>query len=206
MRAKPPVTCHASTASTATRQNYPVLITAVLLPCLDLGLAHRAGNALDTQMATDAAGTAAYMSPEQHDGAFTTKIDIYALGIIMNECLTKELPFINYKGSVAVAIAVVERQERPEVAINIPPRMQKLIRLTWSSDPMQRPSAAELVIMLDSLIQEEAVHRIDPSSHGGASNLASVSESFDGSELEVPLKSGQRPYDSAPAELSAKDM
>jgi serine/threonine protein kinase len=68
----------------------------------DFGLGRVNDNPLRTHASTHVAGTAAYMSPEQCDGHVSQKVDIYALGVILNECLSGEMPFHNYSNPMQV--------------------------------------------------------------------------------------------------------
>jgi serine/threonine-protein kinase len=71
-------------------------------------------------------GTPLYMSPEQARGDedLDHRIDIYALGVILYECLTGEVPFrgTNYNGIIAQVAnqeATPPRQLRPELRISV---------------------------------------------------------------------------------------
>jgi len=128
----------------------------------DLGLAHKAGSLLDSSVFTQSAGTAGYMAPEQYDGSFTSKVDVYALGVIINECFAREQPYPQYEHYVQVCHAVVMKGERPRLAEEqMPSAVQKLVRMCWD-DAMKRPSAKEVEIMLESLIDGE-IRANDPS-------------------------------------------
>ena len=71
-------------------------------------------------------GTPLYMSPEQArgDDDLDERVDVYALGVILYECLTGDVPFrgANYLGIIAQVIAnppVPPRELRPELRISI---------------------------------------------------------------------------------------
>jgi hypothetical protein len=87
-------------------------------------------------------GTAAYISPEQASGLpASTASDIYALGIVLIECLTGEHPFPG--AALESAAARVTRQpdlEDPRLAVH----RDLLARMT-AMDPEDRPSAATVV-------------------------------------------------------------
>lgn len=85
-------------------------------------------------------GTVHYLSPEQARGGITShKSDIYALGIVLYELLTGELPF---SGESAVSIALKHLQaETPSVrAINsaIPQSLENVVIRATAKDPNHR--------------------------------------------------------------------
>eukprot|EP00193_Tetraselmis_chui_P012189 CAMPEP_0177774070 /NCGR_PEP_ID=MMETSP0491_2-20121128/13272_1 /TAXON_ID=63592 /ORGANISM="Tetraselmis chuii, Strain PLY429" /LENGTH=801 /DNA_ID=CAMNT_0019292347 /DNA_START=110 /DNA_END=2516 /DNA_ORIENTATION=+ len=124
----------------------------------DLGLGRPAA-CLEDEPRGDScvSGTAAYMAPEQIDGMSPSKVDIFALGVIINECLAGEVPFSNYNSALQIQIAVAERGERPKLAAGLPPKVQRLIELCWDGDYNRRPAAWEVVHILDALILQSDV-------------------------------------------------
>jgi eukaryotic-like serine/threonine-protein kinase len=84
----------------------------------DFGIARAAGDA--TLTATGAImGTAAYLSPEQAQGApVDARSDIYSLGIVLFEMLTGEVPF---PGDSAVAVAMRHLNERVPSPVDLRP-------------------------------------------------------------------------------------
>lgn len=93
----------------------------------------------------DAAGTVAYMAPEQAGFVpLTAASDCYAVGILMYEALIGELPF---KGSMLEIIAA--KQSGPvripaERAASLPADLVELCHDLCQLDPARRPSAAEI--------------------------------------------------------------
>lgn len=90
-------------------------------------------------------GTVHYLSPEQARGGIAThKSDIYALGIVLYELLTGELPF---SGESAVSIALKHLQsETPSVrAINatIPQSLENVVIKATAKDPRHRYESVE---------------------------------------------------------------
>ena len=105
----------------------------------DFGLARLPGATRLTR--TDQmVGTAAYLAPEQVRGADVDHpVDIYALGLVLLECLTghREYP----GGEVEAAVARLHRS--PAIPEHLPADLADLLSSMTASDPGQRPTAAD---------------------------------------------------------------
>lgn len=92
-------------------------------------------------------GTAAYLAPEQvlgQDGG--PPIDVYALGLVLLECLTGRT---EYAGTdVEAAVARLHRE--PVVPDGVPPDLTALIAAMTARDPAARPTAAECAVALSA--------------------------------------------------------
>ncbi|MGY0017987.1 protein kinase domain-containing protein [Streptomyces sp. cg35] len=113
---------------------------------LDLGVA----SVLDTDTTRlthtgSPIGTPAYMAPEQAmGGAVGPYTDLYALGVLLHELLSGDVPFA---GTTALGILhrhlyeapVPVRQLRPEV----PEALQHLVLRLLAKDPQHRPASAQ---------------------------------------------------------------
>ena len=72
-----------------------------------------------------AAGTPAYMSPEQAQGETTDgRTDIYSLGVVLYEMLSGKLPF---EGETTMSILLKHVTEPPQPIPGITPHMQKVL-------------------------------------------------------------------------------
>jgi len=122
---------------------------------IDLGLGRVDDNPLMTHINTDVSGTASYMSPEQCEGRVSTKTDIYALGVLMNECLAGKIPFEEYRTALAVQYAVTVHAKRPNMLSDCPVGIRNLITRCWEQDQNKRPGIREVIFMIDFLIEAE---------------------------------------------------
>ena len=87
-------------------------------------------------------GTASYLSPEQVRGeAVTPAVDIYALGLVLIECLTGRR---EYPGN-ALEAAVARLHRRPVVPLGLPESLRSLLIAMTADDPAARPDADEVL-------------------------------------------------------------
>jgi WD40 repeat protein/tRNA A-37 threonylcarbamoyl transferase component Bud32 len=127
----------------------------------DFGLAKRGGGSGLTQ--TNAVmGTPAYMAPEQAKGQ--TKFvgpaaDIYALGVILFECLAGRPPF-DADDTIALILKVVEDDPPPlsRFAPAVPWDLDVIARKCLAKEPRERyPTAAALADDLDRWVRGEPI-------------------------------------------------
>ena len=105
----------------------------------DFGLA-RLVNADSITRSGDIVGTAAYLAPEQVRGHKATPAsDVYALGLVLLQCLTGHQ---EYQGSQAES-ALARLTRDPVIPDWLPSPLALLLSEMTSADPTQRPSAAQ---------------------------------------------------------------
>ena len=116
-----------------------------LVKLMDFGIARALGsNATTTQTVI---GTPGYMAPEQSQGkAVDQRTDLYALGLILYECLTGRRAFA---GATPVEVALKQLKERPvpprKFLSAVPPQLETIVMRCLEKEPARRfTSAAEL--------------------------------------------------------------
>ena len=122
-----------------------VLITGDGWPVLnDFGVSYRQGRTRWTATGF-VNGTAAYLAPEQVRGDPPGPgIDVYALGLVLMECLSGRP---EYDGS-AIEAAVARLHRDPQRPIGVPDWLAEALVAMTVSDPAQRPTAAEAADLL----------------------------------------------------------
>jgi len=115
----------------------------VLIKVADFGLA-RSMTAPAISEAGIVWGTIHYLSPEQARGEpATPQSDIYALGVVLYQMVTGQLPFV---AETPVALALKHINEAPplprRVTPTIPPAVEAIILKALAKDPKQRFASA----------------------------------------------------------------
>lgn len=115
---------------------------------LDLGVA----SVLDTDTTRlthtgSPIGSPAYMAPEQAmGGAVGPYTDLYALGVLLHELLSGDVPFA---GSTALGVLHRHLYEPPapvrQIRPDIPPSLETLVLRLLAKDPQHRPASAQEV-------------------------------------------------------------
>ncbi|WP_245887474.1 serine/threonine-protein kinase [Umezawaea tangerina] len=105
----------------------------------DFGLAHSVGSTRLTRTGL-LVGTAAYIAPEQVRGAdVDSPADVYALGLVLLECLTGRF---EYTGSDVEAI-VARLHRAPVIPDDLPADLARLLALMTEQSPGDRPGARQ---------------------------------------------------------------
>ena len=121
----------------------------------DFGIA-RAGVSEITQTGS-VMGTAHYLSPEQAQGLDVTPAsDLYSIGVMLYEALTKQVPF-DGESAVAVALKQVSQTPEPPSTINpaVSPALDAVVMRALEKEPAARfPDAPAFIAALDHAMED----------------------------------------------------
>jgi serine/threonine protein kinase len=119
----------------------------------DFGIAVAEGAAHLTD-SKEFVGTAAYLAPEQvSDSGPGPAADVYALGLVLLECLTGEPEYTGTDAEVVVA----RLSRPPRVPGTWGPEWRAVLSAMMAADPEDRPDAAQCVTLLRALEAGETV-------------------------------------------------
>ena len=124
-----------------------ILFDGYLLKLADFGIARYIGESV---VASSAKGTWRYMAPEiNSQNHFSFASDLYAYGMLAIEMVTGREPFDDLEWQ-NVVYNVVATSMKPTIPANCPKLVGLLIRLCWSKEPGDRPTADDVVTLLHS--------------------------------------------------------
>ncbi len=115
-----------------------------ILKVMDFGIARLATRTDGVTQAGMAIGTPEYMAPEQLlGGEVDFRVDLYASGCVLFECLTGRTPFVADSPITLVAKQLEEVPPSPaSLNSEVPESLALLILRTLSKNPTQRPPSA----------------------------------------------------------------
>ena len=121
----------------------------------DFGIARLVDSAHVTRTG-DVLGTPAYFAPEQVSGEpVTSAADIYALGLVLLECLTGRRPF----EGTAMEVAMARVNRDPELPASLPAPWRDLLAAMTAREPSRRITASQAATALRSLAAGEDLDR-----------------------------------------------
>mmetsp|Transcript_51575 Transcript_51575/g.129377 ORF Transcript_51575/g.129377 Transcript_51575/m.129377 type:complete len:611 (-) Transcript_51575:33-1865(-) len=130
-------------------QNYTVKVA-------DFGLAHMKESVGEGSFGT--MGTPLWMAPEvMRREVFDEKADVYSMGVVLWEFLTRKPPFPHHRDFAIFQRAICEENERPPIPGNCPPALKTLMEQCWDADPKKRPSMPEVEKVLEQIIVDAAI-------------------------------------------------
>ena len=112
-------------------------------------------------------GTPHWMAPELlSSGPYTSKVDVYAYGILLWEIVTGGLPYYGLDANQVTA-QVLYSDLRPSIPESVRPAVKTLIKNCWAKNPDIRPTFDEIVkefrtgrIMLQGCDKDELMNYI----------------------------------------------
>ena len=130
---------------------------------IDFGIAGKAGaSRLTFRRLSDVMGTPDYISPEQVEGSRgDARSDLYALGVILYEMLTRQTPFFG-PNAFAVMNDRLQSNPIPPSAIDtaVTPQLQEIVYRAMERDPRNRyASAREFAKDLENPREVEVAER-----------------------------------------------
>ena len=121
----------------------------------DFGIARLVDSAHETRTG-DVLGTPAYFAPEQvASEPVGPPADVYALGIVLLECLTGHRPF----QGTAMEVAMARLAKAPDVPAELSPGWRSLLSAMTRRDPQDRPSSNDVAESLRLLADDENSER-----------------------------------------------
>ncbi|MCC6672593.1 MAG: serine/threonine protein kinase [Planctomycetes bacterium] len=113
---------------------------------LDFGLAQDTTTEERLTLSGDRLGTPAYMAPEQVDGrsgSIDARTDVYALGVVLHECLTLELPVqAANREDLYRAIRAGAAAEAARSARRVPRDLRAILATATAPEPARRYASA----------------------------------------------------------------
>ena len=88
---------------------------------------------------TESVGTVHYMAPEIANGRYGKEIDLYALGVILYELLSGQVPF---EGESVGEVLMKHLTAEPDVS-RVPEAFRELVARSLAKDPQQRPHSVQ---------------------------------------------------------------
>ncbi len=114
----------------------------------DFGIALMAGSPRLTS-ANEIVGTPAYLAPEQLSGGEVgARADVYALALVLLECVTG---VVEYPAGSNLEIALSRLSRPPRIPADLPPAFAELLVRMTSTEPLDRPTAAQCALRLLAL-------------------------------------------------------
>lgn len=130
----------------------------------DFGIARIVQQSNATLTGERVIGTPAYMSPEQVQGekAIDGRSDIYALGVLIYQMLTGEVPYQSETATKVMMMHLLEPvPDILESRVDLPPACQSVIAKAMAKDPEDRfSSTEELAVALEGAAKDDVTSQV----------------------------------------------
>ena len=153
-------------------------------------------------------GTPYAMSPEQIRGdVIDARADIYALGVLLYQCLTGKVPFQADEPSELERLHLEAPPPRPSQLAPVPPALDALVLRCLAKDPVQRPpSAKALLELLRAAVQPAVPTPSDPSAGLALAVYVEVHLAAGAADDDAALEALGSLLDAAEQELTAAGL
>jgi serine/threonine protein kinase len=122
----------------------------------DFGIALLSGHPRVTS-ADEIVGTPAYLAPEQvYGGQLGPAVDVYALGLVLLECLTGRR---EYSGTNRMKAALARLDRAPQIPADLPVPLAALLHAMTDVEPERRPTADGCLEALRTILEDMVVPR-----------------------------------------------
>ncbi|GBC07115.1 hypothetical protein RclHR1_07260006 [Rhizophagus clarus] len=116
-------------------------------------------------------GVVPFIAPEILKGeVYTQASDIYSFSMIMWEFTSGITPFSDKAHDLQLALSIC-KGERPEIIENIPQCYTDLMKKCWDEDPLKRPSASEVLGIIEKWVKIPHEKKIENISKELKSNI-----------------------------------
>lgn len=90
----------------------------------------------------------------------TCESDVYSLGIVMWEVLTRQVPWSAEAGVKAIYTRVLLNGDRPDIPTDAPAALAGLVRACWATEPCCRPKMDKVMFDVKSFSANEALQEL----------------------------------------------
>jgi serine/threonine protein kinase len=155
----------------------------------DFGIARIVDSAHETKTG-DVLGTPAYFAPEQVAGETVgPAADVYALGVVLYECLTGRRPF----EGTAVEVAMARLARSPEIPADLPDEWRTLLTAMTVRDPSARPTSAQVAEALRRIVDGRALDQTLAVPRGPAATTVMPPASVSTQAMASPVATSPAP-------------
>jgi len=109
----------------------------------------------DVYVMTGKTGSLPFMAPEVfHKEPYNEKVDVYSFAILLWIMLALDLPYLDLAHDLqALSSKVILKGKRPPVPSKWAPRLQSLLKRSWSKDMDERPTMAQVCATLEDVLE-----------------------------------------------------